>query len=68
MFEKLENVKSRYEEISEILSKPEIANDKNEFRKLSKEYSDLGEIVTAYDSYIKIKSDLEENKKLLYET
>jgi len=68
MFEKLENVKSRYEEISEILSKPEIANDQNEFRKLSKEYSDLGEIVTAYDSYIKIKSDLEENKKLLYET
>ena len=68
MFEKLENVKSRYEEISEMLSKPDIANDQNEFRKLSKEFSDLGEIVTAYDSYIKIKSDLEENKKLLYET
>jgi len=68
MFEKLDKVKSRYEEISEMLSKPGIANDQNEFRKLSKEFSDLGEIVTAYDSYIKIKSDLEENKKLLYET
>lgn len=68
MFEKLDKVKSRYEEISEMLSKPGIANDQNEFRKLSKEFSDLGEIVTAYDSYIKTKFDLEENKKLLYET
>jgi len=68
MFEKLDKAKSRYEEISELLSKPEITNDQNEYRKLTKEYSDLGEIVTAYDKYIEIKTELEKNKKLLFDT
>ena len=68
MFDKLEKVKQRYFEISELLNKPETANDQREFRRLSKEYSDLTEIVNAYDEYIKIKKLAEENKKLLYET
>lgn len=68
MFDKLEKVKERYNEISELLNKPETANDQKEFRRLSKEYSDLTDIVNAYDEYIKVKAQLEENKKLLYET
>ena len=68
MFDKLEKVKQRYNEISELLNKPETANDQKEFRRLSKEYSDLTDIVNAYDEYIKVKAQLEENKKLLYET
>lgn len=68
MFDKLEKVKERYNEISGLLNKPETANDQKEFRRLSKEYSDLTDIVNAYDEYIKVKAQLEENKKLLYET
>lgn len=68
MFDKLEKVKERYNEISELLNKPETANDQKEFRRLSKEYADLTEIVNAYDEYSKVKHQLEENKKLLYET
>ncbi|HWA05164.1 MAG TPA: peptide chain release factor 1 [Ignavibacteria bacterium] len=68
MFDKLEKVKQRYNEIAELLNKPETANDQKEFRRLSKEYSDLTDIVNAYDEYIKVKAQLEENKKLLYET
>lgn len=68
MFDKLEKVKERYNEISELLNKPETANDQKEFRRLSKEYSDLTEIVNAYDEYNIVKKQLEENKKLLYET
>jgi peptide chain release factor 1 len=68
MFDKLEKVKERYNEISELLNKPETVNDQKEFRRLSKEYSDLTEIVNAYDEYIRVKHGLEENKKLLYET
>lgn len=68
MFDKLEKVKERYNEIAELLNKPETANDQKEFRRLSKEYSDLTDIVNAYDEYIKVKHQLEENKKLLYET
>jgi peptide chain release factor 1 len=68
MFDKLEKVKQRYNEIAELLNKPETINDQNEFRRLSKEYSDLTDIVNAYDNYIRVKAQLEENKKLLYET
>jgi peptide chain release factor 1 len=68
MFDKLEKVKQRYNEIADLLNQPGTANDQREFRRLSKEYSDLTEIVNAYDEYIKVKALLEENKKLLYET
>ena len=68
MFDKLEKVKQRYNEIAELLNKPETVNDQKEYRRLSKEYSDLTDIVNAYDEYLSVKSRLEENKKLLYET
>ncbi|MDQ3022090.1 MAG: peptide chain release factor 1 [Bacteroidota bacterium] len=68
MFEKLEKVKSRHHEISELLATPDITNDQNEFRKLSKEYSDIGYVVTAYNNYLKTKKEVEQNKQLLFET
>ena len=68
MFEKLENVKKRYSEISDRLSLPETINDQKEFRKLSKEYSDLTDIVNDYNDYLKTKSEIEENKILLFDT
>ncbi|MEO6693685.1 MAG: peptide chain release factor 1 [Ignavibacteria bacterium] len=68
MFEKLEKVKSRYYEISDLLATPDITNDQNEFRKLSKEYSDLEDVVNSYDNYLKTKSEFEENRKLWLET
>ncbi len=64
MFDKLEKVKAKYREIGEQLSKPEIISDQKEFRKLSKEYSDLTEIVRVYNEYVKVKADLEAIKKL----
>ncbi|MCI0472561.1 MAG: peptide chain release factor 1, partial [Ignavibacteria bacterium] len=66
MFDKLEKVKSRYYEISELLAKPETINDQKEFRTLSKEYSGLTDIVNAYDNYLNLKKEFEENKDLMY--
>ncbi|MBK8383059.1 MAG: peptide chain release factor 1 [Ignavibacteria bacterium] len=68
MFDKLEKVKSRYNQIAELLMNPEITNDQNEFRKLRKEYSDLEEVVNNYDVYLKTKKEIEENKQLIYDT
>ncbi len=68
MFEKLEKVKSRYNEISGLLSDPAISGDQNEIIKLSKEFSEIEDIVKAYDSYLITKKELEDNKQLLYET
>lgn len=66
MFDKLENVKNRHEEISSLLSDPSIVNDQAEFRKLSKEFSDLAEIVEAYNDYNSTKRLAEDTKELLY--
>ncbi len=68
MFEKLNKVKDRYNEISALLSKPETINDQNLFRELSKEYSDLTGIVESYDEYNKLQKEIEENRHLLFET
>jgi peptide chain release factor 1 len=68
MFEKLENVKERYHELSDLLSQPEVTSDQKEYKKLSKEFSSLEDIVKAYNDYRKTNMLLEENKKLLYET
>jgi peptide chain release factor 1 len=68
MFDKLEKVKQRYNEIAELLNKPETVNNQKEFRKLSKEYSELSDLVNTYEEYVKVKQQFEDNKKLLYET
>lgn len=68
MFDKLEKVKSRYNQIAQLLMNPDITNDQNEFRKLSKEYSDLQDVVNNYDIYLQTKKEIEENKQLMYDT
>ncbi len=66
MFEKLNKVKERYQEISDLLNLPETVNDQKEYRKLSKEYSDLTEVVNAYDAYLLLKKEYDDNKDLMY--
>lgn len=58
MFEKLKRIKERYLELSQILSDPAIFKDQNKFRKLSKEQSELEDIVQKYDEYEKIMKQI----------
>ncbi len=60
MDERLKIIKNKYEELNEELSKPEVLSDFNKLRDLSKQKTDLEEIVNKYDELIKCKSDLEE--------
>ncbi|MDO8445972.1 MAG: peptide chain release factor 1 [Deltaproteobacteria bacterium] len=65
MFHKLEQVEDRYAEVGNNLSDPKVISNQAEFQKLSKEYSDLTDIVEAYRAYKKILSEIEDNKGLL---
>lgn len=65
MFDKLEATENKYEEINLKLSDPQIISDQDEYRRLMKEYSELGEIVGKYREYRKVKSDVAEAKELL---
>lgn len=68
MFDKLEVADNRYEEINLKLSDPQIIADQDEYRRLMKEFSELGEIVEKYRVYKKVKSDITEAKELLDST
>ena len=65
MFDKLEAIKDKYLLLEEQLSDPEVIADQQRFRKLNKEYSDLKEIVQAYDRYKTNKLQLEEVRQMV---
>lgn len=67
MFDKLEDLILRYEEIMNQLSEPDVANDTGRFRKLMKEQSDLSPIVEAYQNYKKAQQNMEDSLALLEE-
>ncbi len=64
MLEKLAELDQRFEELTELLGKPETLNDQTRYRELSREYSDLQELVSTYRRYQKISRELEENRIL----
>ncbi len=65
MIERLETTLNRYNELSEELSKPEVLGNVELMTTLSKEQSQISEIVDKYKEYKKVLSDLEEAKELL---
>lgn len=67
MFDKLEDILLRFEEIMNLLSEPDVANDTNRFRKLMKEQSDLAPIVEAYKEYKQAKQNIEDSLAMLDE-
>ena len=58
MFDKLEDLLKRYEEMQLALSDPAVTNDTNRFRKLMKEQSDMQPLVEAYEAYKKAKETI----------
>ncbi len=67
MFDKLEDILVRFEEIMNQLSEPDVANDQNRFRKLMKEQSELSPIVEAYKEYKQEKQNIEDSLAMLEE-
>jgi len=65
MFDRLQSVEDRYDRLNELLSDPEIVNDMNKLRTLSKEQSDLADTVTAYREYKEVKEQLAEAKAMM---
>ena len=67
MFDKLEDILVRYEEIQEELNSPEIANNQERYRKLMKEYSDLTPLVEKYQEYKAAKQGIEDSLAMMEE-
>ena len=67
MFDKLETVVNRYEQIGIELTRPDVASDNEQFRKLMKEHSELTPIVEKYREYTAAKAAEAEALEILEE-
>ena len=65
MFDKLELVEKRYEELTKMISDPEIISNQSEWQKLVKEHAGIEEVVTKYKEYKKVKQEMEDAKEMM---
>ncbi len=65
LIKKLENLSERYEEVSNLLSDPEIIGDQNKFRDLSKEYATLEPVQKAYHDYHRAQQAIADAEEML---
>jgi len=63
--DKLREVKERFEQINEQLADPAVMSDQAKLIKLSKERSNLLDVVTAYDEYSNIMKNIEGNQEII---
>lgn len=67
MFDKLEDLLIRFEEILSELNEPSVVNDQGRFQKLMKEQSDLQPIVDAYKEYKECRQTAQDSVTMLEE-
>ncbi|MGR3742048.1 peptide chain release factor 1 [Companilactobacillus sp. DQM5] len=68
IFDQLDGLIDRYNELQELMSDPEVINDTKRYMELSKEEADMREIVAKYKEYKKLKQNISDNDELLRET
>ena len=67
MIDKLEAIKVRFDEVSKLIVDPDVISDMKKYIKLNKEYKDLDIIVSVYNNYKNIISNIDSAKKILNE-
>ena len=65
MIERLEAIEEKYNKLQAELANPDIYNDMEKMKTLSKESSDLAETVHTYDEYKKVLKNIEDDKSML---
>ncbi|HLJ86572.1 MAG TPA: peptide chain release factor 1 [Candidatus Angelobacter sp.] len=65
MFERLNQIESRYEELTQALASPDIMNDSGKFQKTAKAHSEISEIVERYREYKDLQRGIDESKVIL---
>ena len=62
---KLEGLVSRFEEVSTLITDPNVISDQKRYVKLTKEYKDLGNIMKARKEYLDTLKNIEDAKQIL---
>ena len=67
MFAKLEGLEKKYMELEKALSDPEVFNDQEHYRKLTKAHADLRDVVDLFRRHRDAARDIENNRALLHD-
>src|SRR5262250_3337618 len=65
MFERLDQIEARYEELTQSLASPEIVNDSARYQKTAKAHSEITPIVEKYREYKDLTKGIAESKAVL---
>ena len=65
MFEKLDAIENRYEELTKKISDPNVIANQNEWRELMKEHAEMEPIVEKYREYKKVQKQYEDAKEMV---
>ena len=65
MFENLEEIEKKYEDITKKISDPNVISNQEEWRKMMKEHSEIEPIVLKYREYKVVKKNFEDSKEML---
>ncbi len=65
MFERLNQIEARYEELTSALASPEIVTDSAKYQKTAKAHSEIAPIVEKYREYKDLTSGIAESKAML---
>lgn len=65
MFDKLEEIEKKYNELTKLISDPEIISDQNLWKKYMKEQSAMKDVVDKYIEYKKEKSNMDDAKDMM---
>jgi peptide chain release factor 1 len=67
LFEKLDQIEARYDELTQQLSSPEVLADSARFQKLARAHAELGAIVARYREWKELERHLRDTKQMLIE-
>jgi peptide chain release factor 1 len=65
MFERLNQIEARYEELNRALASPEIASDSSKYQKTAKAHSEVAPIAEKYREYKDLKQGIQESRAML---
>jgi peptide chain release factor 1 len=68
LFEKLDNIESRYQELTAQLSSPEVLGDSSRYQKLARTHADLSQVVEKYRELKELDKGLRDTKQMLVES
>src|SRR3954467_13470882 len=67
MYERLEQLEKKYDELTTTLSSPEIMNDSAKYQKSAKAHAELSEVVERYHAVKDLQRGISESKQMLAE-